>query len=160
MLARYGFPVEERLLANYRNWDYCVQYQESDFAFVSSLMEQEGIYYYFRHEAAQQVLVLADDISAHDPLPVTPRCPTCRPIVWPCLATKVSTSGIRRRRSAQAPIPSTTTISANRRPTCPRCAHPLSAEHGGYGKYLWQGGYIEAEQGEHYAARAARRRAG
>ena len=29
-------------------------------------------------------------------------------------------------------------------------AHPLSAEHGGYGQYVWQGGYIEAEQGEHY----------
>src|SRR5262249_30899946 len=30
--------------------DYCVQYRETDFAFASRLMEEEGIYYYFRHK--------------------------------------------------------------------------------------------------------------
>src|SRR5262245_61754434 len=30
-------------------WEYCVQYRETDFNFVSRLMEQEGIFYYFRH---------------------------------------------------------------------------------------------------------------
>ena len=40
---------------------YCVQYQESDFAFVSRLMEEEGIFYYFRHSPEDgHVLVLAD----------------------------------------------------------------------------------------------------
>ncbi|AKJ31914.1 type VI secretion system Vgr family protein [Caldimonas brevitalea] len=49
----------------YRQWDYCVQYRESDFNFVSRLMEHEGIYYYFRHEADRHTLVLTDDMSAH-----------------------------------------------------------------------------------------------
>tara|TARA_R110002096_G_scaffold123870_3_gene267828 strand:- start:4545 stop:6803 length:2259 start_codon:yes stop_codon:yes gene_type:complete len=40
--------------------EYCVQYDETDFAFVSRLMEDEGIYYYFRHEDTKQVLVMAD----------------------------------------------------------------------------------------------------
>jgi type VI secretion system secreted protein VgrG len=45
--------------------DYCVQYKESDFQFLSRLFEQEGIYYYFKHEANQHTLVLCDGKSAH-----------------------------------------------------------------------------------------------
>jgi len=45
-----------------------VQYQETDFDFISRLMEQEGIYYYFKHEPTKHILVLADDYSAHDPV--------------------------------------------------------------------------------------------
>ncbi|WP_375286784.1 type VI secretion system Vgr family protein [Sphingomonas sp.] len=44
---------------------YCVQYQESDFAFVSRLMEEEGLYYFYRHEADKHVMVLCDAPSAH-----------------------------------------------------------------------------------------------
>ncbi len=40
--------------------DYCVQYRESDFDFVSRLMEEEGIWYFFRHEDGKHTLVLAD----------------------------------------------------------------------------------------------------
>ncbi len=47
--------------------EYCVQYRETDFNFVSRLMEQEGIYYYFKHENAKHIMVLADAISAHAP---------------------------------------------------------------------------------------------
>lgn len=50
-------------------WDYCVQYRETDFAFISRLMEQEGIYYYFKHEESKHILVLADSYSAHDKIP-------------------------------------------------------------------------------------------
>ena len=56
---------EDTLSGNYRNWDYCVQYRESDFNFVSRLMEQEGIYYYFKHEQGKHTLVLSDSISSH-----------------------------------------------------------------------------------------------
>jgi type VI secretion system secreted protein VgrG len=70
VLERYGFPSEQKLSRSYRTWDYCTQYDETDFAFISRLCEHEGIYYYFRHEASQQVLVFADDIAtSHDPLP-------------------------------------------------------------------------------------------
>ena len=44
---------------------YCVQYDESDFAFISRLMEEEGIYYYFRHSGDRHVLVLCDSPSSH-----------------------------------------------------------------------------------------------
>ncbi|MBU0753702.1 MAG: type VI secretion system tip protein VgrG [Planctomycetes bacterium] len=49
--------------------DYCVQYRESDFNFISRLMEDEGIYYYFRHEEGKHTLILADSIETHEPVP-------------------------------------------------------------------------------------------
>ena len=49
----------------YRTWDYCVQYRETDFNFISRLMEQEGIYYYFKYQEGRNTLVVADSYSAH-----------------------------------------------------------------------------------------------
>lgn len=61
-----GFTdFEERLSGSYRPWDYCVQYRETDFNFVNRLLENEGIYYYFKHEAGKHILVLSDSVSAH-----------------------------------------------------------------------------------------------
>jgi type VI secretion system secreted protein VgrG len=57
------------LTDSYRRRDYCVQYRETDFNFVSRLMEEEGIYYYFLHGQEQHTLVLADGYSAHQPAP-------------------------------------------------------------------------------------------
>lgn len=51
--------------SDYLTLDYCVQYRESDFAFVSRLMEQEGIYYYFKHGSGVHKLVLCDGANAH-----------------------------------------------------------------------------------------------
>ncbi|CAN7472186.1 type VI secretion system tip protein TssI/VgrG [Variovorax paradoxus] len=71
VLDRYGHPIEKKLSrSDYRRWDYCVQYHESDFNFIARLCELEGIYYHFRHEPENHVLVFADDIaSSHGPLP-------------------------------------------------------------------------------------------
>lgn len=61
-----GFSdLKDSLTGAYRERDYCVQYRESDFNFISRLMEEEGIYYFFRHEAGRHTLVLADSASAH-----------------------------------------------------------------------------------------------
>ena len=61
-----GFSdFEDSLSGSYREWEYCVQYRETSFDFVSRLMEQEGIYYFFRHEKTRHVLVLADAYGAH-----------------------------------------------------------------------------------------------
>jgi type VI secretion system secreted protein VgrG len=57
------------LTAPYRKWTYCVQYRETDFNFVSRLMEQEGIGYYFRHTDGHDTLVLTDSTSKHTPAP-------------------------------------------------------------------------------------------
>ena len=57
------------LTGSYQPREYCVQYRETDFNFVSRLMEQEGIYYFFQHENGKHTLVLADSTSAHKPFP-------------------------------------------------------------------------------------------
>ncbi len=52
--------------SDYLTLDYCVQYRESDFDFVSRLMEQEGIYYYFAHTDGKHTLVLCDGTGSHE----------------------------------------------------------------------------------------------
>jgi type VI secretion system secreted protein VgrG len=61
-----------RLYGNFAPRDYCVQYRETDFTFVSRLMEEEGIFYFFEHEENKHVLVLANDPAAHKPCPEQP----------------------------------------------------------------------------------------
>jgi type VI secretion system secreted protein VgrG len=58
-----------RLQGDFTPRDYCVQYRETDFNFVSRLMEEEGIFYYFQQEDGKHTLVLANDPAAHDPCP-------------------------------------------------------------------------------------------
>lgn len=66
VFQKHGYSDFELALNDqYATRTYCVQYQESSLAFVSRLMEEEGIYYYFRHEKSKHVLVLADDPSSH-----------------------------------------------------------------------------------------------
>jgi type VI secretion system secreted protein VgrG len=63
-----GFDaVDDQLTGTYAKREYCVQYGETDFDFASRLMEEEGIYYYFRHEQDKHVLVLCDSAKAHKP---------------------------------------------------------------------------------------------
>ena len=62
----HGFTdVVERIYGSYRQWDYCVQYRETAFDFVSRLMEEEGIYYFFKHESDKHSLVMCDSPGSH-----------------------------------------------------------------------------------------------
>lgn len=56
---------EFRLSGSPRPRSYCVQYQESDFAFVSRLMEEEGFYYFFEHGPDKHVMVICDAPASH-----------------------------------------------------------------------------------------------
>ena len=50
---------------SYPTREYCVQYRETAFNFVSRLMEQYGIFYFFQHDDGKHTLVLGDDVSAY-----------------------------------------------------------------------------------------------
>ena len=63
---------EQRLTGTYEPRDYCSQYQESDFAFASRLMEEEGIFYYFKHEDGSHTMILGDAEGAHESIPGDP----------------------------------------------------------------------------------------
>jgi type VI secretion system secreted protein VgrG len=52
------------LSGSYTSREYCVQYRESDFNFVSRLMEEYGIFYFFEHQQDKHILVLADASGA------------------------------------------------------------------------------------------------
>jgi type VI secretion system secreted protein VgrG len=55
------------LTGSYEPREYCVQYRESDFDFVSRLMEEEGMFYFFEHTKEKHTLVIADAKSAIRP---------------------------------------------------------------------------------------------
>jgi type VI secretion system secreted protein VgrG len=72
VLTDAGIPANQMkfsLRASFPPREYCVQYRETDFAFISRLLEEEGIAYWFEHSASEDVLVMADDKSAALTLP-------------------------------------------------------------------------------------------
>lgn len=70
VLEENAIEIENRLdTARYRPWEYCVQYRESDFSFISRIMEQHGIYYYFEHTAEGHTMILCDSPARHEPFP-------------------------------------------------------------------------------------------
>jgi type VI secretion system secreted protein VgrG len=61
-----GFSdYQSKLTGTYPKREYCVQYRETAFRFVSRLLEEEGIFYYFSHADGNHTLVLADDASGY-----------------------------------------------------------------------------------------------
>jgi type VI secretion system secreted protein VgrG len=70
VFREHGYTdFKDSLTKTYRTREYCVQYRESDYAFVQRLMEEEGIYYYFTHTESNHTLVLADSYSGHEAVP-------------------------------------------------------------------------------------------
>jgi type VI secretion system secreted protein VgrG len=152
VLDAYGFVFENRLCGDYRAWDYCAQFNETDFAFVSRLMELEGIYYYFKHEKNQHTLVLADDISGHDELPDY-GCIDCfaadRPIEDDLEVIDAWQVSAELRTGSYAvgdfnfTMPKADMFSVRHL--------PIGANQDGHDMYEWMGDYGAPGQGEHYA---------
>jgi len=70
VFSKGGFSDYRLVLTeSYPTLEYCVQYRETDLAFVARLMELNGIYYYFEHTADRHQLVLVDSKTSHKPVP-------------------------------------------------------------------------------------------
>ncbi len=70
VLGDFGFAdYKSDLQVEHKDWEYCVQYRETDFAFLSRLMEQEGIFYYFKHSDSGHQMVITDHKDGYDGLP-------------------------------------------------------------------------------------------
>lgn len=81
VLAEAGCDdVEWRLSASYPVREYCVQYRESHLDFISRLMEEEGIYYFFEHAADRHTMIMADAVGAHPPAPGATEIPFVPPM--------------------------------------------------------------------------------
>jgi type VI secretion system secreted protein VgrG len=64
-----GLKVKYDIQGTFEPRDYCVQYRESDFDFASRLMEEEGIYYYFKHTDGDHEMVVANTPQLHADVP-------------------------------------------------------------------------------------------
>ena len=61
IFKEHGFSnFQNRLYGSFQPREYCVQYRETDFDFVSRLMEEEGIFYFFEHYPDKHMLILAN----------------------------------------------------------------------------------------------------
>ncbi|MGF7225253.1 type VI secretion system tip protein TssI/VgrG [Pantoea agglomerans] len=152
LLKEYGVNVETRLAGSYRVWEYCVQYQESSLAFISRLMELEGIYYFFRHEADKHTLVLCDAPDQHQAFPgyetiayhVTPSggVVTEEGISQWSLAESV-TPGIYSTDDYDFRKPNAWMLQARQ--------NPASPVPGSVDVYDWPGHFVDHSHGESYA---------
>ncbi len=68
VLGEYKDKIAWRLdqPGDYVALDYCVQHNETDFDFVSRLMEEVGIYYFFEHKDKEHTLVFTDATGKHE----------------------------------------------------------------------------------------------
>ncbi|MGC8424670.1 type VI secretion system Vgr family protein [Mixta calida] len=152
LLAEYGVQVEDRLSGSYREWEYCVQYQESSFAFISRLMELEGIYYWFRHEADRHVMVLSDAPEAHGPWP------GCEAIPYHVTGSGgvTSAAGVSRWALEDSVTPGMYSLDDYdfRKPNAwllQARQNPASPLPGQTEVFEWPGRFVEHAQGEKYA---------
>lgn len=147
-----GFSdFEDALSRPYREWEYCVQYRETSFDFVSRLMEQEGIYYFFRHEQDRHVLVLADAYGAHANVPGYASVP-----YYPKDEQQRERDHMHNWHLAQEVQPGSLELNDYdfQRPSASidvRSAMPRPHTAGDYPLYDYPGTYVKSEDGEHYA---------
>jgi type VI secretion system secreted protein VgrG len=72
IFEEHKLEFKNRLHGSFEPREYCVQYRESDFNFVSRLMEEEGIFYFFEHERDKHTLVMANNPSEFKPCHLHP----------------------------------------------------------------------------------------
>ncbi len=63
------YRFHEDVKPSFEPLEFCVQYRETDFNFVSRLMEQYGIFYYFEHAAGTHTLVMGNSTAVHQSVP-------------------------------------------------------------------------------------------
>jgi type VI secretion system secreted protein VgrG len=68
----FQFRAPLRDKSRYPDREYCVQYRESSLNFISRLLEEEGIFYFFEHTATKHTIVFADNSTILAPCPGQP----------------------------------------------------------------------------------------
>jgi len=130
--------------------EYCVQYRETAFDFVTRLMEQYGIYYFFDHKDGEHKLMLADDQSSHtsigDALPFTMAQTEQRSVedhVWEWTSHLELQSGAHTFRDYNFETSAADLTSKSLQPG----DHP----HGKFEVYDYPGEYTKADEGQKLA---------
>ncbi|KVH59909.1 type VI secretion system tip protein TssI/VgrG [Burkholderia cepacia] len=152
VLSTYGFPIENHLAETYVPRDYCVQYNETDAAFVSRLMEFEGIYYWFRHAEDTHTLMLSDAMSSHIALPGYETIPYIARDRT-AIADEEHIDGWLPAQEVSVGKHQTTDYDY----TKPRAdlssqkVDPRGHDHDSFASFEWPGGYRDDAPGAHYS---------
>ncbi|UQO35936.1 type VI secretion system tip protein VgrG [Burkholderia cepacia] len=152
VLSTYGFPIESHLAEAYVPRDYCVQYNETDAAFVSRLMEFEGIYFWFRHAEDTHTLMLGDAMSSHTVLPGYETIPYIARDRT-AIADEEHIDGWLPAQEVSVGKHQTTDYDY----TKPRAdlssqkVDPRGHDHDSFASFEWPGGYRDDAPGAHYS---------
>lgn len=153
VFRNHGYTdFEEKLSASYRNWEYCVQYRETDFNFVSRLMEQEGIYYYFKHDEDKHTLILSDGYGAHEKISGYETIPYYPPDET-TVREEESVSSWYLSKKIQPGSYALNDYDFLRPKADLKASSSISHEHTGaeFEVYDYPGEYVEADDGDAYA---------
>jgi type VI secretion system secreted protein VgrG len=75
VVGEYGMSLSDQTSESYKPLEYCTQYSESDFHFVSRILEESGIFYWFEHTDQDNKLVLGDGRNAYQDCPISASFP-------------------------------------------------------------------------------------
>lgn len=77
ILGEYGFSADLKI--THSNGDvereYCIQYRETDLDFITRLLEEDGIYFYFEYEKSSVKMILADSPETHSSVKISSSLP-------------------------------------------------------------------------------------
>jgi len=75
VIGEYGLSVSDQTTVSYQQLEYCTQYSETDFDFVSRILEESGIFYWFEQTDQDNKIVLGDSRTAYQDCPVSSTVP-------------------------------------------------------------------------------------
>ncbi|HEX7175243.1 MAG TPA: type VI secretion system tip protein TssI/VgrG [Pyrinomonadaceae bacterium] len=142
----YGFTdFSNRLHGSYDVREYCVQYRETAFDFVSRLMEYEGIFYFFEHEADKHTLVLADAPNEFKPCPNLPAA-----FYTSAIGEDAAREAVKEWQKVQEVRPGKYTANDFdfQKPALDLTASVEGRDTRHYEIYDYPGGYVTRDQGE------------
>jgi len=157
VLGENAVRFDMRLKAQYKNWNYLVQYRETDLNFILRQLEHEGIFFWFEHAQDGETLVLADHLTSHTEYPGYAAVPyysgnqtrpDCDHFDGWRLTRRIETGGlIHSDYDFERPSADLTT------------EHTDPREHlfDHYSRFHYPGNYSEMSDGSHYAANSLER---
>jgi len=75
VIGEYGLSISDQTSGSYKPLEYCTQYSETDFHFVSRILEESGIYFWFEHTDQDNKIMLGDGRTAYQDCPLSASVP-------------------------------------------------------------------------------------
>ena len=166
VLERQGIQgdcFEFRLSGAYPEREYCVQFGETDLAFIQRLCAEQGIHYHFQHSKEQHLLVFGDDQTvfpqADPPTPYTPGSgmvadtPAIKRFTVQ-LETRTTAVNLRDYDLRKTHLTLESTVSDEHVPRLEEQGYPGCFSDRAHGKYLAQRG-LERHRSDYRIARGS-----